>query len=266
MRKPIQKPNPHTRTEKPQARDLIPKSWRIVIGQHAINEVLQVRPKAILQAWLKQGWESSQDLRDLNEELKKLKIKSEIKPMGVLDRFGGHQGAALMLEEVPELNWAALESQQHSKLLILDGIEDPHNLGAILRTSWLMQVDGILIPADRSVGLSPGVHKVACGGAEHVPVEICPNFSNPLEKLKKMGYWVFGLSHLGKKTIFDLKLPEKVVWVVGAEDKGMRTTTERLCDELVSIPQVSAAASYNASVASAMALTETFRQHTTKKL
>ena len=144
---------------------------------------------------------------------------------------------------------------------MLDGIEDPHNLGAILRTSWLTGVHGVLIPEDRAVGLTPTVHKVACGGVEHVPVEETTNFSNYAEDLKKKGYWIYGLSPRGKKSIFELDLPEKVVWAIGAEDKGMRVTTERLCDELVFIPQSSASASYNASVATAMALTETLRQH-----
>lgn len=244
-----------------QSRDLVAKDQRVVIGTHAIAEVLRVRPRAIQQAWLKQGWETSQDLSDLHGHLKGLKIKIEVKAIGVLDRFGGHQGAALMLKEVPELNWSLLKEKAVSKILLLDGIEDPHNLGAILRTGWLMGVDAVLLPQDRSVGLSPGVHKVACGGAEHVPVEICGNFANTLEELKKIGYWVFGLSHLGKKSIFDLKLPEKIVWAIGSEEKGLRVTTERQCDELVYIPQASAAASYNASVAAAIALSETTRQH-----
>jgi 23S rRNA (guanosine2251-2'-O)-methyltransferase len=241
--------------------DPLLKDHRIVIGNHAIKEVLAVRPKAIRGVWLKQGWESSSELRELQEALKGLGTKIELKPESILDRFGGHQGAAVFLKEAPELDRASLLAKSHSRLVLLDGIEDPHNLGAILRTSWLMGVDGILIPQDRSVGLSPSVHKVACGGAEHVPVEICGNFANPLEELKKQGFWVFGLSHKSKKSLFDFKMPEKIIWAVGAEDKGLRITTERLCDELVSIPQLSASASYNASVAAAIALTETFRQH-----
>ena len=92
------------------------------------------------------------------------------------------------------------------------------------------------------------------------PLMICQNFSNSLEELKKAGFWIFGLGHTGAQQIFDLKIPEKVVWAVGAEDKGLRVTTERLCDEVVKIPQLDAAASYNASVAASMALLETIRQ------
>ena len=241
----------------------IPKNTRIVIGHHAILEAIATHPKACSQIWLQEGWESSQELKKILTELRPQGLQPVVKPETVLDRFGGsHQGAALFMSHRPEIDWASLAAATESKMLLLDGIEDPHNLGAILRTSWLMGVKGILIPEDRAVGLTATVHKVACGGAEHVPVQECTSFANPIEELKKQGYWVFGLSHEGKKTIFDLKIPEKVVWCIGAEDKGLRSTTERLCDELVRIPQVSAKASYNASVAASIALTETFRQQT----
>src|SRR6185312_8403515 len=209
----------------------------------------------------------SQDLKDLAQQLKSKNIKLEIKAAGFLDKFASsNQGAILFSSQRPEINWQILEQETHARMMVLDGLEDPHNLGAILRTGWLMGVSGVLIPEDRSVGLTSTVHKVACGGAEHVPVEQYVNFTNPIEDLKKKGFWVFGLSHLGKRSIFDLNIPEKVVWCVGSEDKGLRSTTERLCDELVQIPQASAAASYNASVAAAIALTETVRVHSHKKL
>lgn len=244
----------------------IPKDWRPVIGTHAIKEALSVRPRMGKILWLRQGWESSADLREIQERTQSAHIKIDIKPEAVIDRFGSsHQGAVLFMDGAPTLSLDGLESFDKSILLILDGIEDPHNLGAILRTSWLVGVQGVLVPEDRAVGLTPTVHKVACGGAEHVPVIETTNFANYAEDLKKIGYWIYGLSPRGKKSIFELDLPEKVVWAIGSEDKGMRVTTERLCDELVYIPQSSAAASYNASVATAMALTETLRQHQDSK-
>lgn len=262
------KPSGRPFTTKPPvkggARELeIPKEWRPVIGTHAIKEALQVRPHMAKILWLRQGWESSSDLREIQELAFKEKVKIETKPESVVDRFGSsHQGAVVFMNGAPTLSLEGLENFEKSILLILDGIEDPHNLGAILRTSWLVGVNGVFVPEDRAVGLTPTVHKVACGGAEHVPVVETTSFANYAEDLKKMGYWVYGLSPRGTKSIFDLQLPEKVVWAIGSEDKGMRVTTERLCDELVYIPQSSAAASYNASVATAMALTETLRQHT----
>lgn len=239
----------------------IPKSWRGVAGTHALKELFEVRPHQIKVLWLRQGWESSQDLREFEEKARKAKITIEVKPVAVLDRLcATHQGALAYADGAPTLDLDGLDSFHVSTVVLLDGLEDPHNLGAILRTSWLLGVHGILVPEDRAVGLTPTVHKVACGGAEHVPVEATHHLAGPLETLKEKGYWVFGLSHKAKKSIFDLQLPEKVVWAIGAEDKGLRVPTEKMCDELIYIPQLSAAASYNASVATSMALSETFRQ------
>ncbi|MGE5086201.1 MAG: 23S rRNA (guanosine(2251)-2'-O)-methyltransferase RlmB, partial [Bacillota bacterium] len=240
----------------------IPREWRIVVGNHAIKETLSVRPRAVKGLWLKNGWESSADLREIEELAAKYRVKIETRQETVIDKFGSsHQGAALFADAAPQLDLDGLEKHNTSVVLMLDGIEDPHNLGAILRTSWLTGGHGVLIPQDRAVGLTPTVHKVACGGVEHVPVEETTNFSKYTEILKEKGYWVYGLSPRGKKSIFELDLPEKVIWAIGAEDKGLRVTTERLCDELVFIPQTNASASFNASVATAMALTETLRQH-----
>lgn len=233
------------------------------MGHHAIKEAFNVSPKGLRELWLKQGWESSQELRDYEKIAREKQIKIHVKSPSFLDRLcASHQGAAVLKEGQPQ--WQE-STKNISTVLMLDGIEDPHNLGAILRTSWLMSVDGILIPEERAVGLTPTAHKVACGGVEHVPVESHVNFSVPIESLKEKGFWVFGLSHKAKKSVFEMKIPEKIVWAIGAEDKGLRITTERLCDELVSIPQATNAASYNASVAAAMALAETYRQHLSLK-
>lgn len=247
----------HGKQEEP-----LPRHWRAIIGHHAIREALEIRPQQVKVLWMKQGYESSSDLRDIMALAQEKRVKVELQPEGRIDKFGpSHQGAALYVDGAPKLDFGGLDNFSNSTVILLDGIEDPHNLGAILRTSWLTGVHGIIIPEDRAVGLTPTVHKVACGGAEHVPVLETTNFTNPVEELKKQGYWVFGLSHKAKRTLFDLELPAKVVWAIGAEDKGLRVTTERMCDELVSIPQASAGASYNASVATAIALTETMRQH-----
>lgn len=243
----------------------IPKDWRSVAGQHAVQELLKVRPKSVELAWLVQGYERMSDLEDLVNLLKRHRIKIEEKPRANLDKWSSsHQGAILFSSERPEIDWDQLKESDSAILVLLDGIEDPHNLGAIVRTSWLMGAKGILIPQDRSVGLTASAHKVACGGVEHVPVEEHTNFTNVLNDLKEMGFWAFGLSHLGKQDLYRQKLPQKIVWCIGAEDKGLRTATERACDELVLIPQASAAASYNASVATAIALSETFRQNLSK--
>lgn len=240
----------------------IPRNWRAVTGQHAIQELLAQFPKDIEVAYLKQGWSDSEDLTLLEKTLRRLNIKVEEKSVQSLEKISNsHQGAILFASKQPEVNWEKLVKKDQSVVVLLDGIEDPHNLGAITRTSWLLQVDVIVTPQDRAVGLTPVVHKVACGGVEHVPIEKVNQFATTVEHLKENGYWVYGLSHKATKTIYDIDLPEKIVWAIGAEDKGLRTTTERLCDELVSIPQSSPNASFNASVATAIALSETKRAH-----
>jgi len=237
------------------------KHFRAVVGKHAIAEALKVSVKKIKLAYLRAGWESSQDLRELSDELKRLKIQNEVRPAGFFDQYySSAQGAVLFIDGRPEMDMHALANKEKSILVILDGIEDPHNLGAILRSSWLMGIDAIVTTVEGSVGLSPAVHKVACGGVEHVPVIEVSNFNGLVNDLKKMGYWFFGLSHKAKNTLFNTRLQDKIVWVIGSEEKGLRSTTEKFCDELVAIPQVSASASYNASVAAAMALLETKRQ------
>lgn len=253
---------PHARPSSSKPAFEIPKSWRLVGGSHALRELFEVRGRDIQKLLLREGFEASEELRELEAKARALKVEIEKKPITVLDRiFSGHQGALAYVSTRPTLNFEGLKNFNHSILIAADGLEDPHNLGALIRTAWLVGAHGLIISADRSVGLTPTVHKVACGGVEHVPVEEVVQFTSTFERLKEQGYWIFGLSHKSKKDLFSCRLPEKVVWVVGAEDRGLRGGTERICDELVRLPQSNAAASYNASVAGAMAMMETFRQH-----
>ncbi len=240
---------------------MYPKNWRQVTGTHAIAELLAMHPKTIQVVLLQTNWRSSAELRNFAEKLEARKIKIEEKSEQQLQEISrSHQGAVAFSDHTLSFEYQTHNWGAHGLILALDGVEDTHNLGAVLRTSWLMGVNGLIIPEDRAVGLTATVHKVACGGVEHVPVHRTNQFSTPFEALKKEGFWVFGLSHKAEKTIYDLKIPEKVVWVLGAEDKGLRGTTEKACDELVSIPQLSPNASYNVSVSAALALGETKRQ------
>lgn len=245
------------RIQGPSLRD--PARW--VVGLHSCMETLRVRPRSVREVWLREDWESSQQLRELAEIAQRHRLVLRGRTTGQLDQVGnGHQGVALAALEAPVLDWADLETPGPCVVLALDGIEDPHNLGAILRTGWLAGVAAVLIPEDRAVGLTPAACKVASGGAEHLPVESFSNLPSILQKLKDLGFWIFGLSEKGKRKPWEFTLPEKVVWVIGSEGSGMRVPTERACDELVRIPQVSTGSSYNASIATAMALVETCRQ------
>lgn len=234
---------------------------RWVVGIHSAAEALRVRPKKIREIWFREDFESAHQLRELAKQAEESGVPVKHRSLGQLDAIGsGHQGVALAVTENPELDWEQLKGPEPRIILILDGIEDPHNLGSMLRTGWLTGVAGILIPEDRAVGLTPSVCKVASGGAEHVPVESFTNIPSAIQDLKNAGFWVYGLSEKGVRKPWEFKLPEKVAWIVGSEGGGMRITTERACDELVKIPQVESGSSYNAAVAMAMALAETCRQ------
>lgn len=243
-----------------------PKSWRQVAGTHAITELIKTHPKSVETVLVQTNWRNSSELRDLVDQLTAHKIKIEEKSDSQLEEISrSHQGAVAFSSLQLEFDYRNIEWGNNGLVMALDGVEDTQNLGAVLRTSWLMGVNGIIIPEDRAVGLTATVHKVASGGAEHVPVCRTNQFTDPFETLKQKGFWVFGLSHKAKKTIYDLNIPEKVIWVLGSEDKGMRSTTEKACDELVCIPQLSPNASYNVSVSAALALGETKRQWNFKK-
>ncbi|OFZ31452.1 MAG: 23S rRNA (guanosine(2251)-2'-O)-methyltransferase RlmB [Bdellovibrionales bacterium RIFCSPHIGHO2_01_FULL_40_29] len=249
-----------------EAKPAFPRSWRQVAGTHAIKELLHKRPRSVQAAILQNNWKTSAELREIVDSLNTLKIKFEEKPEAQLFQLcHSHQGAVVFSNETPEFNYKDLGWEDHGLVVALDGVEDPHNLGAVLRTSWLMGVHGVIIPDDRAVGVTATVSKVACGGVEHVPIYRNNQFQQPFETLKQAGFWVYGLSHRAKKTIYDIQFPDKVIWVLGAEDKGLRTTTEKICDELVSIPQLSSDASYNVSVSAALAIAETKRQWNSKK-
>lgn len=241
------------------------KSWRQIAGTHAVKEALKIRPQSIKQAYVQVNLTNTPEVKELMQIFAKNSIRCEERSEMELAKIcAGHQGVVIFSDYNPSFDYTQEGWEENSMIVALDGVEDPHNLGAILRTSWLMGVDGLIIPQDRAVGLTPTVHKVACGGVEHVEIARINNFTDPFTTLKEAGFWVYGLSHKATKSIYDIEYPEKVIWVLGAEDKGLRSTTERICDELVSIPQASADASYNVSVATAMALAETKRQWTKK--
>ena len=192
--------------------------------------------------------------RELNHLIQlcgKNKIKTKFKGKKFFNGLAeGHQGVAVTMCDRPRWDDASA-NKENSLVVFLDGITDPHNMGAILRTSWLLQVDGVFIPKNRRVDLTPVVAKVASGGVEHVPVESC-HFGSQLQWFKDQGYWVHGLHEKGDILLPQQKPGGKTVLVVGAEGKGMRSSTEGFCDQFVSIPQIQTGSSYNASVAFAL--------------
>ncbi|MCV2503349.1 MAG: 23S rRNA (guanosine(2251)-2'-O)-methyltransferase RlmB, partial [Neisseriaceae bacterium] len=154
--------------------------------------------------------------------------------------------------------------QEPPFLLILDGITDPHNLGAALRVADAMGLHAVIAPKDKSVGLNTTVSKVACGAAETVPYITVTNLSRTMKELKKRQIWIYGTEMDAKANLYDVDLPLGIAWVMGSEGTGMRRLTKENCDVLVSIPMYGTVESLNVSVSTGIVLSETKRQHILK--
>jgi 23S rRNA (guanosine2251-2'-O)-methyltransferase len=150
-------------------------------------------------------------------------------------------------------------------LLVLDGVQDPHNLGACLRSADAAGAAAVLVPRDRAAGLTPVVRKVAAGAAETVPLVAVVNLARTLRELKDRGVWLVGTDDSAEKTLYEADLKGAVALVMGSEGEGMRRLTRECCDQLVSIPMAGAVESLNVSVAAGVALFEAVRQRSAKK-
>jgi 23S rRNA (guanosine2251-2'-O)-methyltransferase len=176
-----------------------------------------------------------------------------------------HQGIAL---EVEPFRYADLDdllvSLDHSGnpgfFLVLDGILDPHNLGALIRSAACVGVDGVVIPRDRACGVTAAAEKASAGAVETVPVVQVVNIAKTLETMKKAGYWIYGLALEAADSVFDTKFSGSIALVVGGEGDGIRPLVCKQCDLLISIPQYGGVASLNASVAGGIAMFEVARK------
>ncbi len=232
---------------------------RPVMGIHSCMEVLKVRPKKIRSIYLQKDWRKNSQLKWVVEQARRYRIDFFEQTKQQLASWGqGHQGVALIVEESPQ--WSISKSEK-SVLIYIDGLEDPRNLGAILRTSWLMGVEGVFLPRRDSIqSLTSVVSKTASGGAEYVPVEFLLRPYHWIEKMKNEGYWIYGLDKKGTNSLWEEKFHKKVVLVAGSEAKGLRSRTQSLCDRLIYIPQKSLVGNYNLSVSIALGLGQVMDQ------
>jgi len=173
-----------------------------------------------------------------------------------------HQGVAARVAatRAPVMLEQLLASVEQPLLLVLDGVQDPHNLGACLRTADAAGVDAVIVPQDRATGLTPVVHKVASGAAETMPFYQVTNLARTLRMLQQQGVWLIGADERGDKPLFTTDLRGPVALVMGAEGKGLRRLTRECCDVLISIPMAGQVSSLNVSVAAGVCLYEIVRQ------
>jgi len=234
---------------------------RTVIGWHSCQETLQVCPEKILSLYLRPYWSTKKKLKLLGNLAKTKQVKIQSISLKKLDQMGeGHQSVALEVKGRPRWKGHQMETKKKQVLLFLDRINDPRNLGSVLRCAWLTGTQAILLPSKGSVGLTSSVMKAAAGGAEHVPVEFCHSPFHQIKSLKEAGFFVCGLDRNGSKSLWVQSFLGSVLFIIGSEDQGIRSTLKNLCDDILFIPQKSPTGHFNLSHAVALALTEFLRQ------
>jgi 23S rRNA (guanosine2251-2'-O)-methyltransferase len=237
-----------------------------VFGVHAVQAMLERSPKRVKSLVFPRGRldARAQTLADLAE-----RIGVSIQRMlpDDIDKLveGVHQGA--VAEVSPSQMWSEdmldrlLDGlEEPALLLVLDGVTDPHNLGACLRSADAAGAHAVVIPRDRSASLTPVVRKVACGAAETVPLVAVTNLARTLKQLQQRGLWVVGTAGEAEQLIYQVDLKVPSVIVMGAEGSGMRRLTREHCDYLAKLPMAGSVSSLNVSVASGICLFEAVRQ------
>jgi len=240
------------------------KEPRVVFGFHAVLARLRADPNSVLEIFLDETRKDARG-RDLISIAERAGVRIMRVPTKRLDGFyggGRHQGVVARVE-VATLEKSLdeiLERVEKPLLLMLDGVTDPHNLGACLRVANAAGAHAVIAPRDRAAGITPAVSKVASGAAEATPYLMVTNLSRTLAELKERNIWIVGADERAEKTLYDSDLPESIAWVLGAEGEGMRRLTRESCDLLVRIPMRGEVDSLNVSVSAGICLFESVRR------
>jgi 23S rRNA (guanosine2251-2'-O)-methyltransferase len=227
----------------------------ILCGIHPVAEALKAgRPLDRLVVAQGAGGPRLQEIIDL---ARRASVAVRFEPRSALDRLAGsaaHQGVVAL--GAAKL-YADLDSAASSELVVvLDGVEDPHNLGAIIRTAHAAGAGSIVIPERRAVGVTDVVAKAAAGALEHLPIARVTNVNRALEDLKKRGFWIYGLDERGTETYDQVQFATPTALVFGGEGAGLHELVRRHCDALVRIPMAGKISSLNVSVAAGVVLFE----------
>jgi 23S rRNA (guanosine2251-2'-O)-methyltransferase len=243
---------------------------KILYGFHAVGVRVKTAPSSVIEIYFDASRRDAR-MRQFIDKAKEANIRlieADGLRLSKMSGGHGHQGVVASVNEVQQVtsldelleNLEASPDKVPPLVLVLDGVTDPHNLGAVLRV-----VDGagghaVIAPKDHAVGVNATVAKVASGAAETVPYFMVTNLARTLNELKERNIWIIGTSDDAEKTIYDVDLKGPVALVLGAEGPGMRLLTRKTCDELVRIPMRGAVESLNVSVASGVCLYEALRQ------
>ncbi len=239
----------------------------LIFGRHAVLAALQSE-RTLNRVWVTPQLRYDPNFLSLLQEAKQRgAVIDEVSPQRLkyLTHGGNHQGIAAQgtpydYQDLEALVTESLAHSKHPVLVVLDGVQDPHNLGAIARTAEAFGIQGIVIPQRRAVGVTSSVIKVAAGALSTLPIARVVNLNRALAFLKKQGFWVYGTDTRGSQPIHTFKFEGPVAIVVGSEGDGISLLTQQHCDLLLSIPLVGRTESLNASVAAGIALYEVYRQ------
>jgi 23S rRNA (guanosine2251-2'-O)-methyltransferase len=240
-------------------------SPKVLFGFHAVGVRLKTAPQSVIEVYVdgsRKDARMRQFLERANEAGARV-IEADSMRLAKLAGSHGHQGVAARVQPLPtsnSLDDLLDELKEPPLLLVLDGVTDPHNLGACLRVADGAGAQAVIAPKDHAVGVNATVAKVASGAAETVPYFMVTNLARTLGELKERSIWCVGTSDDAPKTLYQADLKGPVALVLGAEGSGLRQLTRKTCDELVSIPMRGAVESLNVSVASGLCLYEALRQ------
>ena len=246
------------------------ESW--IVGINPVEGALSNDVERVRELVVENGQRNPR-VQELVERAKALKITVNHRPREQLDKLAGearHQGVAVLYEAPPmahENDLAALMERDGSDtlVLVLDGVTDPHNLGACLRSAAAAKVTAVIVPKDRAVGLTPVVRRASAGGADRVPLIAVTNLARTLRELKDAGVWITGLAGDTDSSIYGVDFKGPVALVLGSEGEGIRRLTRELCDFVAKIPMPGTMESLNVSVATGVALFEVLRQRSAKR-
>ena len=235
-------------------------------GLHAMQAVIENEPERLIEIWVLKGRDDERLINIVNQA-RRFGVAVQFCNRKVLDdkvKGEQHQGIVARAKPAKTLDESDLDRLLDTTpvplLLVLDGVTDPHNIGACLRTADAAGAHALIVPKDKSGGLTGTARKVACGAAEVVPFIQVTNLSRTLKQLQDKGVWVIGTAGEAEQLIYDCKLSGPMALVMGAEGKGMRRLTRETCDELVKLPMAGSVSSLNVSVATGVCLYEIVRQ------
>lgn len=242
-------------------------SEQLVYGVHAVTALFSNPHRNVKKLYISQDRQDKRIQDLLNKAIEAQVHIEKLSTQKMNERFvnASHQGVVASASALPDYGEAHLQAlldaaKQPGLILILDGVTDPHNLGACLRSADATGVDFVIIPKDKNATVTPVVSKVACGAAESVPLVRVTNLVRTMELLKEQGVWIYGAAGEANSSLYQLDCTGTMAIVMGAEGEGLRRLTREHCDGLFSLPMNGSVESLNVSVATGVSLYEVVRQ------